>query len=162
MFDIGWSEMALVAVIALVILGPKELPKTMRMVAHFVRKARAITGEFQSSFNEMVREAELEDAKKALQEANRIDPLKTFTDAVDPTGDVDKSLSDVDKEAKAEPDTTSAPKGQPLPGGKPKTAAANGEAKEAPANAASAPEAAPEPAQAEAAPGDPAATQKSA
>ena len=128
MFDIGWSEMAFVALIALIVIGPKELPKAMRTVAHFLRKARAVTGEFQSSFNEMVREAELEDAKKALEEVNRVDPLKTFTDAVDPTGDVDKSLSEVDKEAKEEVDTTSAPKGQPLPGGRPKTETADTDA----------------------------------
>ena len=48
MFDIGWSEMAVVALIALLVIGPKELPNTMRMVGRWTRKARALTREFRS------------------------------------------------------------------------------------------------------------------
>ncbi len=100
MFDIGWSEMAFVALIALIVIGPKELPAAMRTVAKYIRKARAITGEFQSSFNEMVREAELDEAKKALESADKMNPAKTFAAAVDPTGSVDETLSEVEKEIK--------------------------------------------------------------
>src|SRR3546814_2023005 len=66
MFDIGWSEMAIIAFVALIVIGPKELPRTMKTVAQWMRKARSLTREFQSGIDDIVREAELEDARKAL------------------------------------------------------------------------------------------------
>jgi sec-independent protein translocase protein TatB len=132
MFDIGWSEMAVVALIALLVIGPKELPHTMRTVGKWVRKARAITREFQSGFNDMIREAELEEAKKALDAGKKMDLGKTIKDTIDPTGSVDKELSDVEKEAAKEaPDETAkGAKTQPLPGGKRKEPAAAEEVEE--------------------------------
>ena len=126
MFDIGWFEMAIVALIALLVIGPKELPHTMRTVGKWVRKAKAITREFQSGINDMIREAELEEAKKALDDAKKMDLGKTIKDTVDPTGSVDEELSEVEKEAaKDAPDGEAGePKTQPLPGGKRKEAAA--------------------------------------
>ena len=67
MIDIGWSEMAVVALVALLILGPKELPQAMRMAASWVKKARSVTREVQSSINDMIREADLEDARKVVE-----------------------------------------------------------------------------------------------
>ncbi|MBY0431626.1 MAG: Sec-independent protein translocase protein TatB, partial [Rhodospirillales bacterium] len=66
MFDIAWSEMALIAVVALVVIGPKDLPRAMRASAHWVRKARLLAGEFQSSLDDMVREAELDEVKRDI------------------------------------------------------------------------------------------------
>jgi sec-independent protein translocase protein TatB len=58
MIDIGWSEMAVVALVALLILGPKELPQAMRMAASWIKKARSVTREVQSGINDMIRDAE--------------------------------------------------------------------------------------------------------
>jgi len=102
MFDIGWSEMAVVALIALLVIGPKELPNTMRMVGRWTRKARALTREFRSGFDEMVREAELEDVRKTVESAKAGDISKQVKDTIDPTGWVDKSLKDVEKTASSE------------------------------------------------------------
>jgi len=66
MFDIGWSEMAVIALIALVVIGPKELPNAMRIVAKWARKARSLAREFQSGVDDMIREADLDDARKAF------------------------------------------------------------------------------------------------
>lgn len=118
MFDIGWSEMAVIALIALLVIGPKELPHAMRTMGQWMRKARAITREFQSGINEMIREAELEDAKKALDASKNIG--KTIIDTVDPTGSVEKDLAEVEEQArKTDPDQApEKPRVQPLPGGK--------------------------------------------
>jgi sec-independent protein translocase protein TatB len=103
MFDIGWSEMAVVALIALLVIGPKELPNTLRMVGRWTRKAKSLTREFRSGFDEMIREAELEDVRKTVEAAKSSTIEKSVKDAIDPTGWVDKSLKDVDKVAKADP-----------------------------------------------------------
>ena len=64
MFDIASSELLLVALVALVVIGPKDLPKAMRFVGHWVGKARGMARHFRSGFDEMIREAELEEMEK--------------------------------------------------------------------------------------------------
>src|SRR5579863_6111641 len=68
MFDIGWSEYALIAVVALIAIGPKELPGVLRMVGQWVAKARKMASEFQGQFREAMREAEMADLKKSFDE----------------------------------------------------------------------------------------------
>jgi sec-independent protein translocase protein TatB len=68
MFDIGWSELVLIAVVALIAIGPKELPGVLRTVGQWVGKARKMAGEFQSQFQEALREAEMADLKQSFDE----------------------------------------------------------------------------------------------
>ncbi len=68
MFDIGWSEFVLIAVVALVVIGPKELPAVLRMVGQWMGKARKMAAEFQGQFQEAMREAEMADLKKSFDE----------------------------------------------------------------------------------------------
>src|ERR1700742_4254372 len=68
MFDIGWSEMTSIAVVALIAIGPKELPGVLRMVGQWVAKARKMASEFQGQFQEAMREAEMADLKKSFDE----------------------------------------------------------------------------------------------
>jgi sec-independent protein translocase protein TatB len=68
MFDIGWSELVVIAVVALVAIGPKELPGVLRMVGQWMGKARKMAGEFQGQFNEAMREAEMADVKQAFDD----------------------------------------------------------------------------------------------
>jgi sec-independent protein translocase protein TatB len=68
MFDIGWSEIAVIAVVALVAIGPKELPGVLRMVGQWMGKARKMAAEFQGQFQEAMREAEMADLKKSFDE----------------------------------------------------------------------------------------------
>jgi sec-independent protein translocase protein TatB len=68
MFNIGWSEYLVIAVIALVAIGPKELPGVLRMVGQWVAKARKMAAEFQGQFHEAMREAEMADLKKSFDE----------------------------------------------------------------------------------------------
>ena len=68
MFDIGWSEFVLIAVVALIVIGPKELPGVLRMVGQWMGKARKMAAEFQGQFQEAMREAEMADLKKSFDE----------------------------------------------------------------------------------------------
>ena len=68
MFDIGWSELVLIGVVALIAIGPKELPGVLRMVGQWMGKARKMAAEFQGQFQEAMREAEMADLKKSFDE----------------------------------------------------------------------------------------------
>ena len=67
MFGIGWSELVVIAVVAIVVVGPKELPRLMRAFGHYTGKLRRIAGEFQRQFEDTVREAEFDEVRKALE-----------------------------------------------------------------------------------------------
>jgi sec-independent protein translocase protein TatB len=68
MFDIGWSEFVLIAVVALIAIGPKELPGVLRMIGQWMGKVRRMAAEFQGNFQEAMREAEMADLKKSFDE----------------------------------------------------------------------------------------------
>ncbi len=91
--------MAVIALIALVIIGPKDLPKVMRSAAHWARKARGLAREFQSGVDDMIREADMDDARKVVDSARSLDVRKAIGDAVDPTGDLRDEASDIEKTA---------------------------------------------------------------
>ena len=67
MLDIGWSELLVVAIVAIVVVGPKDLPKLMRTIGFYVGKARRMAADFQRQFNEALAESEVEDVRKNLE-----------------------------------------------------------------------------------------------
>ena len=84
MFDLGWGKIIIIAVIALVVIGPKELPAVLRTVGQWMGKIRRMAAEFQGQFQEAMREAEMADLKKSIDsitDATRGigDPLGTVT-----------------------------------------------------------------------------------
>jgi sec-independent protein translocase protein TatB len=101
MFDIGWSEMLIIGVVVLVVLGPKELPHALKTFSHWMRAARKLGSEFQSGVNEIVREAELEDAKRELQKISSHSISDKIEKAIDPSGDLKKAINEPVTEAKA-------------------------------------------------------------
>ena len=100
MFDLGWGELLVVGAVALVVLGPKELPNALRTITNLTKSARRLAGEFQSGINEIVREAELEDARKAAQSMTKGSISKAIEKAVDPTGEMKSSVSSLEKDVK--------------------------------------------------------------
>jgi sec-independent protein translocase protein TatB len=100
MFDLGWSELLVVGAVALVVLGPKELPNALRTITNLTKTARKLAGEFQSGVNEIVREAELDDARKVAQSINKGSISKAIGSVVDPTGELKSSVTGVEKELK--------------------------------------------------------------
>ncbi len=70
MFDVAPTELLLVAIVALVVIGPKDLPRVLRTVGQWVGKARGVARQFRSGFDEMIREADLADMEKKWAEEN--------------------------------------------------------------------------------------------
>jgi sec-independent protein translocase protein TatB len=103
MFDIGWQELFIVAVIGVIIIGPKDLPRALRTVAKWVRKARALAREFQGGLDDMVREAELDDLKKNMESTANLDITKEIENTIDPTGDIggDLDMHDLEEDLDA-------------------------------------------------------------
>jgi len=75
MFDIGWTELVVIAVVAIVVIGPKDLPRAMRTVGKWSGKMKRMARDFQNQFNEAIREAELDEVKKEVAAIARIDPM---------------------------------------------------------------------------------------
>ncbi len=91
-FDLGWSEMLVIGAVALLVIGPKELPNALRTAGYWVRKARGLSREFQGSFEQMIREAELDEVRKDLKKATEFDLEGEFRKTVDPTGELAESI----------------------------------------------------------------------
>src|SRR5450755_3644299 len=92
MLDFSWSELALIGVVALVVIGPKDLPKALRTAGIWVRKARTVSREFQSSVEQMMRDAELDEVKKQIESVSSMDFANEIEKVVDPTGDLAEAL----------------------------------------------------------------------
>jgi sec-independent protein translocase protein TatB len=98
MFDIGWSELLLIGIVALIAIGPKELPGALRTLGQWMAKVRRMASEFQNQFHEAMREAELADLKKEVDEmATKAQSYAHF----DPIDDIRK---DIEKAASPPPD----------------------------------------------------------
>ena len=89
MLDIAWSELLVIGVIALIVLGPKDLPKALKLFTYWTRKARGMVRDFQGHVDEMVRQAELDDVKRELEKATNPDLIAR---TIDPSGTVENAL----------------------------------------------------------------------
>ena len=92
MLDIGWSELVIIGVVALVVVGPKELPSLLRTTGQWVGKARRMAADFQGQINEAIREAELDDVKKSVEDLRSLSPTKLITDQLTAIGDEVKAV----------------------------------------------------------------------
>lgn len=102
MFDIGWQEFLLIAVVAVVVVGPKDLPRVIRTVGQWIRKARSLASEFQGSLEEMAREAELDEVRKQIQQVSKDGIGASIERHVDPTGELRQTIEDAKATAGAE------------------------------------------------------------
>ena len=94
MFDFAWSEIALIGIVALVAIGPKDLPVAIKAVAALIKKARRMASEFQVHVDEMVREADLQDVRKEFNDLRRMDIKGRILSAVDSDGTIRKTMTD--------------------------------------------------------------------
>ena len=92
MFDIGWTEMVVIAILAIIVIGPKDLPKVLRALGGWLRKARVAAREFQSGLDEAMRESGLDDVKKNIDSVADLDPRRAIKNAIDPTGEIGAAL----------------------------------------------------------------------
>jgi sec-independent protein translocase protein TatB len=86
MFDIGWSELLVIGVVAIIVVGPKELPRLMRTFGHYLGKVRHMAADFQRQFEEAVRDSEIDEVRKAMRD------FHAEVSDVTPRGTVDKPL----------------------------------------------------------------------
>lgn len=84
MLDIGWSEILVIAVVMIVIVGPKDLPKMLRAFGKATSRMRSTANDFKKQFDEALREAELEDVKTIIEETRKLDPRKNMTKVFEP------------------------------------------------------------------------------
>lgn len=94
MLDFGWTELLLIAVVAVVVIGPKDLPKAMAGLADWIRKLRSMASDFQGQVDDMVKGTELEDVRKAAQGLNRYNVKRQLTNTIDPKGQMKKALEE--------------------------------------------------------------------
>lgn len=97
MFDIGWPEMAVIMLVAIIIIGPKDLPRMARAIGKWTGKARAMARDFQRSLDDMAREAELEDIKKSIDKVGspnkmRASMTSAIKDAIDNEGEIEDAM----------------------------------------------------------------------
>ncbi|MEX1147077.1 MAG: Sec-independent protein translocase protein TatB [Sphingomonadales bacterium] len=84
MFDIGWTEMMVIAVVAIVVVGPRDLPKLLRVVGQFVRQARKLAREFQSGVDDLIRESDIDEVRKSVHHVSNFDPASRSEPVIDP------------------------------------------------------------------------------
>jgi sec-independent protein translocase protein TatB len=114
MFDIGWSELVIIGIVALIAIGPKELPGVLRAVGQWTGKIRRMASEFQDQFREAMREAEVADLKRQFDEASAkaaagfTNPLETAQQ------EVEKAFGSETSSTQAPADTAAAEPAVPL------------------------------------------------
>lgn len=104
MLDLSWGEIVLIGAVAVVFIGPKELPGALRTMGKFMGKARTMAREFQNNVDDMIREAELEEVKNKVQSATSFATggiAGAIQNAIDPKGELEKAI--------AAPETLAAP-----------------------------------------------------
>jgi sec-independent protein translocase protein TatB len=95
MFDIGWSELLVIGVVALIAIGPKELPAVLRTVGQYMGKVRRMASEFQGQFQDAMREAEMADVKKEFDEMSEAaSDLTNFDPMADVQKEIDAAMAD--------------------------------------------------------------------
>jgi len=136
MFDIGWSELLVIAVVAIVVVGPKDLPKLMRSFGHYAGKLRRAASDFQRQFEEAMRESEVEEVRKAIES------VRTETPSLDLKASIDKPIMlpkppPAEPAAKAKPARKRGPAKPKPASAKPKTSSAKPKTSSAKPKAAS-------------------------
>jgi sec-independent protein translocase protein TatB len=116
MLDFSWSELLVIGIVALVFIGPKELPGVLRTLGQWMSKVRRMASEFQNQFHDAMREAELADLKK------EVDQMAAQAHSIDPLADVRKDMENAQREIEsavagtpAETKSTTADAGSPTP-----------------------------------------------
>jgi sec-independent protein translocase protein TatB len=94
MFDFAWSEIALIGVVALVLIGPKDLPVAIKAVTAMIKKARRMAAEFQTHVDDMVKDADLTEVRDQFRQIRNLDIRGTIARAVDKDGTIREAMQD--------------------------------------------------------------------
>ncbi|MBS3647477.1 twin-arginine translocase subunit TatB [Pseudaminobacter sp. 19-2017] len=133
MLDVGWTEMLVIAVVMIVVVGPKDLPKMLRTFGKMTAKMRTMAGDFQKQFNEALKEAELDEVKKSVDTLRDLNPANQIKQQLNPfekaAADVRaglQSLNPTKSAAPADPAATTAQPAEPLKNGATEMPGVNG------------------------------------
>ncbi len=142
MLEIGWSEMLVIAIVLIVVVGPKDLPRMLRTFGHFTGKMRGMANDFRKQFDEAMKEADLQDVKSAVDQMRSLNPAADIKKALNP---MEKAAADIRAglDAALKPSVPAAPAATPQPAEPLKTGAAAMPGETAPAVAAADPAVAP-------------------
>lgn len=113
---IGFQELILIALVAIIVVGPKDLPMMMRRLGQFVAKGRALAGEFRAAFDDIARQTELEELRKEIEDLKNTNAVK---EAADELSEFEREMNDSVMQAEAE--HADAMKAAPKPDNKPAT-----------------------------------------
>lgn len=94
MFDIGWPELMVVAIVLIVVVGPKDLPRMLRTFGKTTTKLRSMAGDFRRQFDDALKEAELDDVKSTIDTARSLDPTREIRKQLNPLGKIGDDIKD--------------------------------------------------------------------
>jgi sec-independent protein translocase protein TatB len=94
MFDFSWSEIMVIGIVALIAIGPKDMPVAIRAITRVLKKMRRMAGEFQGHVDEMMREADLQDVQSTFRDLRGMNLKNTLNKFVDPDGSVGRAMTD--------------------------------------------------------------------
>ena len=125
LFDLGWSELLVIAVVLVVVVGPKDLPGMLRTFGRVMRQMRGMAGDFRRQFDDALKEAELDDVRKGIDDMRSLDPRNSIRDAMNPM----KAIGDEIRSSLNSATASTAPRvptrdDPPLPEGEPLKAGA--------------------------------------
>ena len=116
MFDIGWTELLVIAVVLIVVVGPKDLPPMLRAFGKMTQRAKKVAGEFRAQFDEALREADLDEVRQTLADAQRLNPANTLREAMNPLRQMGNDIkADLQSATKVENKTDVPPVSVPEP-----------------------------------------------
>jgi sec-independent protein translocase protein TatB len=116
MLDVGWTELVVIAIVLIIVVGPKDLPPMLRTFGKMMTKMRGMAGEFRQQFDEALKEADLDDVRKTLADAQKLNPAHSIREAMNPLrqmgneikADLQKATS-VEKPKEVTPPSTETP-----------------------------------------------------
>ncbi|MBT5110610.1 MAG: twin-arginine translocase subunit TatB [Rhodospirillaceae bacterium] len=97
MLDVGWQELFIIAVITIIVVGPKEIPTVLRSVMSWVRRIKEMAREFQSGIDDIARESELNELRQEIENTANIDLDKEIENVIDPDGEMSSGIYDLEK-----------------------------------------------------------------
>ena len=95
MFDIGWQELFLVALVTIIVVGPKEIPRVLRTVTLWIRKVRSMAREFQDGIDDLAREADLDDLRQEITKTGNVDLDGEIGRSIDPSGEMQDTVREI-------------------------------------------------------------------
>lgn len=138
MLDIGWTELVVIAIVLIVVVGPKDLPPMLRAFGRMTAKMRGMASDFRQQFDEALREADLDEVRKTISDAQSLNPANALRDAINPLRQMGNDIK-ADLQKAATPDQPATPSSvDPVTAVEPAVAPAAVETKPADAVAAAA------------------------